>query len=221
MEVNEMQKWNIAYRINSQYDFTPIIINLENVERDPKVKFIKKQLLEEEHHPLPKNLKIAIIDFKGSPVFMCGIMIQNIIFTYYIEEWCHKIKFYKLIFNVLQLAKDLTFFAFSNYERIKLLNMYHYLQVQGDYVSEFSFIKEFPIINLQKENYRYESLTEAFYSINPNSAILTGDSLFRNNKLVNQLFNAQKFDEIISHNRNCLLNESLLFQKRWYKNYIL
>jgi hypothetical protein len=49
----------------------------------------------------------------------------------------------------------------------------------------------------------------------------TGDPLFRNNKMVNKLFRAQKFDEIVAHNRNCLLNEALLLMKRWYKNYKL
>lgn len=221
MEVNEMQKWNIAHRINTQYDFTSIIMNLENVERDSKIEFIKQSLLEEEYIPFPKNLKIAIIDFEGSPVFMCGIMIQNTIFTYYIKESCHKIELYKVIFKILQLATDLSVFAFSDYERLQILNMYHYLQVQGKDVSELNFIKEFPIINLQKENSRYESLSEAFYAINPNSEKLTRDSLFRNNKLINQLFSVQKFGEIISHNRNCLLIESSIFQKRWYKNFKL
>ena len=90
--------------------------------------------------------------------------------------------------------------------------------MQGYDVSEFSFIKKFPIINLQKTESKYESLQEAIYSINPNSATMTGDSLFRNNRLVDDLFAAQKFEEVIAHNRNCLLNESILFQKRWYKN---
>ena len=142
MEVNEMQKWNTVHRINSQCNFNSIIMNLENVERDPKIEFIKLSLLEEEYIPFPKNLKIALIDFEGSPVFMCGIMIHNIIFTYYIKDWCHRVEFYKVIFNILQSSKDLSFFAFSDYERIKLLNMYHYLQVQGEGFSEFRFIKE-------------------------------------------------------------------------------
>lgn len=126
-----------------------------------------------------------------------------------------------VILRALKIARKLTFFAFSDHERIELLKMYRYLPKQGYDISEFSFIEKFPIINLQKIESRYESLTEAIYSINPKSVVMTGDPLFRNNRLVDDLFAAHKFDEIISHNRNCLLNESMLFQKRWYKNYKL
>ena len=217
-----MQKWNIAHRIYGYYDLSPIIRDLGKVKRDGTVKLIKKIISVKEFpmfHPLLRNYKIAIIDFEGSPVSMCGILIQNTIITYYIENPAHKDDLYLVVFRVLKIAKDLTFFAFSDHERIELLSRYRYLQVQGYDVSEFKFIEKFPIINLQRIESKYESLTEAIYSINPNTAILTGDSLFRNNILVNDLFGAQKFEEIISHNRNCLLNESILFQKRWYKNY--
>lgn len=215
-----MQKWNLAHRIKGYHDFSLVNGDLEKVERDSHVKFIKKIISEEEYpssHPLSNDMKIAIIDFEGSPVFMCGIMIHNTIFTYFIENPSDNNELFLTIFRVLKKAKDFSFFAFSDYERIELLKMFRYLQVQGYKVSEFRFLKEFPIINIQKT--KFESLTEAFYSINPNSAKMTGDSLFRNNKLVDQLFAAKKFEEIISHNRNCLLIESLLFQKRWYKNY--
>jgi len=97
--------------------------------------------------------------------------------------------------------------------------MYQYLQVQGEDISKFSFITTFPIINIQKSESKYESLTEAFYSIHPHSAKMTGDALFRNNKLIDKLFAAQKFNEIILHNQNCLVNEYLIFLVRWYKNY--
>ena len=219
-----MQKWNIAHWIYGHYDFSPLIRDLENIKRDTNVKIIKKVISGKEFpmfHPLPNTYKMAIIDFEGDPIFLCGILIQDIIFTYYRESPSFKNELYLVIIRALKIARKLTFFAFSDHERTELLKMYQYLQKQGYDVSEFEFIKKFPIINLQRVESKYESLTEAIYSINPNSAILTGDSLFRNNRLVNDLFHTQKFEEVISHNRNCLLNESMLFQKRWYKNYKL
>ncbi|MBA7679011.1 hypothetical protein ES703_87292 [subsurface metagenome] len=36
---------------------------------------------------------------------------------------------------------------------------------------------------------------------------ITGDALFRNNRLVDQLFYAYKYEEIVVHNQNCLVNE--------------
>jgi len=40
-----------------------------------------------------------------------------------------------------------------------------------------------------------------------------------NNRLVDQLFYAHKYDEIVVHNQNCLLNESFILLKRWLKLY--
>ncbi len=210
-----MQKWNIANKIKEEYDHVSIIKSLERLERSPKVKFVKKTLLKKLKGCL---YKIAIIDFEGSPVFLCGMMIGDILLTFYIENYLHRDELYLVIFEALKRAKILSFFAFSDYERIELLNMYRFLRVQGYGVSAYAFIKKFPIINLQ--NTAFESLAEAIYSINLNSkTITTGDSLFRNSKIVGKLFAAHKFPEIISHNRNCLINENILFRKRWYKNY--
>ena len=128
---------------------------------------------------------------------------------------------YLTIFKILKVACDLSFFSFSDHERIELLNLYRYLQVQEIDLSTFEFFTTFPIVNLQKNNSKFESLQEAIYSLNSKAAAFTGDALFRNNKLVNTLFTYRKFEEVISHNINCLLNGALLFLKRWYKNYKL
>jgi len=221
MEVNNIQKFNIAYQIQKKFNAFPIIKKLKEYRRDPHVKFVSYKLPQKSHYKIPKDVRVAIIDFEGSPTFMLGILIQDTILTYYIEDYTHKIVFYRLVFNLLKIARDLWFFAFSDHERTELLGFYHYLQVQGEDISEFAFITEFPIINLQKETSRFESLTEAVYSIQSNSVKLTGDPLFRNSKLVNKLFSAKLYEEIIKHNRNCLKNESLLFSVRWYKNYKL
>lgn len=221
MEVNNIQKFNIARKIRTKFDASPIINKLKECKRDPHIRFVSYTLPQKSHYKIPKDVRVAIIDFEGSSTFMLGILIQDTILTYYIEDYAHKIIFYKLVFTLLKIARSLWFFAFSDHERKELLGFYHYLQVQGKDVSEFSFITEFPIINLQKETSRFESLTEAVYSIQPNLVKLTGDSLFRDSKLVNKLFAAQMYEEIIKHNRNCLKNESLLFSVRWYKNYKL
>ncbi len=210
-----MKKYNTANKIKEEYDHVSIIKSFEKLERSSSVKFVKKNLLKK----LKNNwYKMAIIDFEGSPVFLCGIMIENTLLTFYIENYLHRDELYLIIFEALKRAKILSFFAFSDYERAELLSMYRFLRVQGYSVSTYAFIKEFPIINLQ--NNTFESLAEAIYSISFNSkTITTGDSLFRNSKIVSKLFAAHKFPEIIFHNHNCLINENILFRKRWYKNY--
>ncbi len=80
------------------------------------------------------------------------------------------------------------------------LNKYHYLETLS-------------VINLQKE--KFESIAEAMF-LSGSQNEFTGDLLFRNIKLINKLFITKKFDEIISHNHTCLLNESVIL-KRWVK----
>lgn len=217
-----MQKYNTAYQIEGSYDFSALIHRLEGLVKNTPIKFAKKRFSSETNNffnTLPHNFKIAIIDFEGNPIFLCGLLIQDILLAFYIEDYSHKNELYKLILKILKIAGELTFFAFSNHERIELLKIYHYLKIQGEDVSEFSFIERFPIINLQKDGSPYESLTEAIYSLHPLSLRSTGDALFRNSRMVDKLFRAHKFNEIILHNRNCLQNEAVLFLKRWYKNY--
>ena len=222
MEVNELQKYLLVNRIQRSFDSVSLIKKLEDLELPSYVKYIRKEVAEKDHFKiLPENYKMAIIDFEGSPVFLCGILIQSSILIYYIERLVDKIDLYLTIFKILKVANDLTFFSFSDHERIELLNLYQYLRAQEMDVSEFEFIITFPIINLQKNNSKFESLQEAIYSLNSKSTAFTGDALFRNNKLVNTLFTYRKFEEVISHNINCLLNGALLFLKRWYKNYKL
>jgi len=217
-----MQKYNTAYQIEGHYDLSALIHRLEGLVKNTPIKFVKKRFSSETNNffnTLPHNFKIAIIDFEGNPIFLCGLLIRDILLTFYIENYSHKNKLYKLILKILKIAGELTFFAFSDHERIELLKIYHYLKIQGEDVSDFSFIEKFPIINLQKDGSPYESLTEAIYSIHPHSLRSTGDALFRNSRIVDKLFRAHKFNEIILHNINCLLNEANLFLKRWYKNY--
>ncbi|MFX1469494.1 MAG: hypothetical protein ACFFB8_12605 [Promethearchaeota archaeon] len=224
MEVNEMQKYNIAHKIQTSFDFTSLIVKLDNLDIDPNIKHVKYVLSPDnnpEFLPILEKFQIAIIDFEGSPVFLFGIGIDDTIMTYYIESYHHKTKFILAIFSLLNLIKDLTLFSFSDHERLELLKMHAYLKTQDCDVSAFEFISSLPIINLQDTHSRFESLQEAIYSINIASVRLTGDALLRNNKLIDRLFAAKKFKEIIAHNRNCLLNESILFQKRWYRNYKL
>lgn len=217
-----MQKYNTAYQIEGSYDFSALIHRLEDLIRDTPLKFAKKRYSSKTNNfftTLPSHFKIAIIDFEGNPIFLCGLLIRDILLTFYIEDYSHKNELYKLILKILKIAGELTFFAFSDHERIELIKTYQYLKIQGEDVSEFSFIEKFPIINLQKDGSPYESLTETIYSLHPHSLRSTGDALFRNSRMVDKLFRAHKFNEIILHNRNCLQNEAILFLKRWYKNY--
>ncbi|MFX1525573.1 MAG: hypothetical protein ACFFCC_18850 [Promethearchaeota archaeon] len=44
-----------------------------------------------------------------------------------------------------------------------------------------------------------------------------GDPLFRNIQVIDELFMTGRVEEIVIHNRTCLLNESIILQ-RWIKN---
>jgi len=83
-------------------------------------------------------------------------------------------------------------------------------------LSTYRKIDQIPIINLQLG--KFESLIEILYSISPEIKI-SGDALFRNHRLVDQLFYAHKYEEIVVHNQNCLVNEAIILLKRWLKLY--
>ena len=216
MEITELQKWNIAGEINKVYDFKPIISRLENMNVPPNVKVIRHTL---NFHPEKayKNIsyQAIIIDFEGNPVILVGLMINNTILTYYIEDYQYLNEFYMVILEIFSVANDLTFFCFSTYEQQEVLLIYTTLSEQGYNLSEYNFIATFPIINIQKE--RFESVVEAVFSTNSKVKFL-GDPLFRNIKIIDKLFTTKRFQEIITHNRSCLLNESLILQ-RWVKHY--
>ncbi len=213
MEVNEMQKWNLANKIsnNKAKNISPTILG---EIKSSSVKFISYDLTRCEYD----DYQIALIDFEGSPVFMCGILIHGRILTFYIDTYRLRNDLYFSIFEILRKIQNYTLYAFSDHERFELINIYRYLGVQGYETLQFSFIETFPIINLQKT--QYESLAEAIFSLCMNTTTSTiGDPLLRNSKLVNTLYATRQFQEIILHNRNCLINEYTLFQKRWLKNY--
>lgn len=208
-----MQKWNIAHRISNKKR-KDIPTNIFKDVKCSSVKFVSFDLKKSEQN----DDHIALIDFEGSPVFMCGILIHGKILTFYIENYRFRNDLYITIFEILKTIQSYTLYAFSDHERFELLNMYRYLEVQGHDTSQYSFIETFPIINLQKT--QYESLAEAIFSLRMNTTTsTTGDPLMRNNKRVNALFTTNQYREIILHNRNCLINEYTLFQKRWFKDY--
>ncbi len=215
MEVNDLQKWNLAHNLSNKKTKKIETSILEGVISS-SVKFVSEDLIKSEQD----EYHIALIDFEGSPIFMCGILIHDKILTFYIENYRFRNDLYITIFEILKKIQNYTVYTFSDHERFELLNMYRYLRVQGYDTSQYSFIETFPIINLQKT--QYESLAEAIFSLRMNTTTsMTGDPLLRNSKLVNTLFTTHQFQEIILHNRNCLINEYTLFQKRWIKNYLL
>lgn len=213
MEVNNLQKYNLANKISN--------IRIKNIApyvleqaKNSSVNFISHDLTKCEYD----NYQIVLIDFEGSPLFMCGLLIHGKILTFYIDSYQLRNELYITIFELLKIIKNYTLYAFSDHERFELRNMYRYLQVQGKETSQYSFIETFPIVNLQQT--QYESLAEAIFSLRINTTSSTaGDPLLRNSKLVNSLFMHHQLQEIILHNRNCLINAYTLFQKRWLKNY--
>ncbi|MFX1487568.1 MAG: hypothetical protein ACFFBI_00350 [Promethearchaeota archaeon] len=220
MELNTLQKWNIVNRVESVFNCEALFQSIKKISKLPAIQFNTTKI---DFHstsffkPIPKNYKIAIIDFEGNPVFLCGIYIQDVILNYYIKNYKYLDHLYLTILEVIRRAKDLVFFCFSKYENKALMRIYSHLQFRGYDTEHYDFIESFPVINLQKD--KFESLTEAIYSIHFKSSITSGDPLFRNSKLVEQLFHAHKFEDIIAHNQNCLLNEGNIFLKRWLINH--
>ncbi len=213
MEVNQLKQWNIAHKISKPKDKNVSTSILEDVNKS-SIKIVSYDIIKSEYD----NYQIALIDFEGSPVFMCGLLIHGKILTFYIENYKFRDDLYITILELISKIQNYFFFAFSDHERFELLNIYMYLGVQGQNTSLYSFIETLPIINLQR--IKYESLAEAIFSLYINTTTLTtGDPLLRNSKLVDSLYVTQQYHEIILHNRNCLMNEYILFQKRWLKNY--
>ena len=207
-EVNDLKKWNYAYTITGDFDYETVIEELKTIARGEHVNLVVKVL------STPIIHQAAILDFEGNPVFMVGLMVFDALFSFYIEDYEHKTELYLLLMKILSSFDGLVFFSFSYHEKEEIQKVYQYLEYQGVDLSAYRELDQIPIINLQLS--KFESLLEALYSIHPKMKI-SGDSLFRNNRLVNQLFYARKYEEIVVHNQNCLVNESIIFKKRWLK----
>lgn len=222
MNIDELKYYTIASKLFSDFNSDEIIEKLEKLVEEPPVYVVKEEIKQKTSKleiPLPDNLKGAIIDFEGHPIFLVGIMITDKILTFYIKNYTHIERLYFLILKIMSVLKGLYLFSFSDFEKEGLLKIYLYLEKQGYDLSEYEFIKGLSIVNLQEN--KYEALTEAVYSINPADSpiISTGDTLFRNLKLIPKLFSAEKLKILIEHNRNCLTNETLILLKRWLKYY--
>jgi len=222
LNFDELKYYTIASQLFSDFNSDEIIKKLEKLVEEPTVYLVKEKIKQKTSKleiSLPNNLKGAIIDFEGHPVFLVGIMITDKILTFYIKNYTHIERFYFLLLKIMSVLKGLFLFSFSDFEKEGLLKIYLYLETQGYDLSEYEFIKGLSIVNLQEN--KYEALTEAVYSINPADSpiISTGDILFRNLKLIPKLFSAEKLKILIEHNRNCLTNETLILLKRWLKYY--
>ncbi|MFW9823239.1 MAG: hypothetical protein ACFFE4_09905 [Candidatus Thorarchaeota archaeon] len=211
MEINELQKWNIAGDIISNFNAQSLIRQLANIKLPSGVNFKSSKI----DKPIP--YKVVLIDFEGSPAVLMGLLIQDTILTYFIEDYEYLTQLHLVILEVFSITRELQFFGFSIYEQQELLRIYTSLNEQGYDLSKYKFITSSPIINLQK--HKSESVAEAVFSTNPNVNVI-GDPLFRNIKVIDKLFMTMRIEEIITHNRTCLLNESIILH-RWVRNYNL
>lgn len=217
MEVNKLQKWLIAEKITEKNDLTPLVNRLKNISHDEKIKTRVKTITPTNTNGYsPTPYQVAIIDFEGSPVIFLGILIHDTLFTFYVENHEDLDIFHLFIVEVLHEIHQLTFFSFSNYEQKEILSISSTFIEKGYDLKKFEYLENLTVVNLQKE--KFESLTEALLS--SGNFTFTGDPLFRNIKLVNKLFITKKFDDIVSHNHMCLLNESVILE-RWVKMYYL
>jgi len=96
------------------------------------------------------------------------------------------------------------------YEKDSLLLMFEDLKIKGYNLSNYKFIQDLIIINLQE--FSFESLTGALCKMGYTK---TNDPIFRHKEYIQELWKQGRFEEIINHNLNCLLNEALILQKRF------
>jgi len=153
-------------------------------------------------------------------------MFRNQCFHYYCLDLENREVFYRwieAIFEILKVFNDngLIAFAFHENERLLLHKFYNILEIKRGNLSNYSFIPNLLVVNLQES--KYESLTEALYSL---GYLSSGDSLFRNNKLIPELAGRlAEFPDLINlilaHNRNCLCNENIILLKRFLPKYCL
>jgi hypothetical protein len=212
MSVNDLKKWNLAYKMRSMINHESFLKKLTNLKIPAQI------ILESKPNPIPITQQAAILDFEGNPVFLIGFLFHDTLFSYYIKDYNDRNELYHLLFEILNIGEDYTFFAFSSHEENEIQKIYRFLELQEFDLSKYGDITQIPIINLQLG--KFESLAEALLSIFPNMKI-TGDILFRNNKLVDRLFYAKKYEEIVVHNQNCLINEACIFTSRWLKLYTI
>jgi hypothetical protein len=210
MGVNDLKKWNYAQLLTRPSDSTTMVNILENISREEHIRYIKKKV----KISLPS--RAVVLDFEGNPVFLLGIMLENILYSFYIEDYEYRNELYLFLMDMIDSLEKVVYFTFSSHEKEEIKRIYQYLGCQGKDLSKYITVDKIPIINLQLS--KFESLLEALYSISPDMKI-TGDALFRNSRLVDQLFYAKKYNEIVTHNHNCLQNECNILQKRWLKLY--
>ena len=224
MTLNLLKELNIAFGISHKpdCDLDDIIEDVETIPRKPAIKQVKRIIYGDPngtYNPISNKYKIAILDFEGKHPFLMGLMIRDTLLLHYIENDDQEEDFYLFVLEAMKRLQDLVIFAFSTHEQEQLAWMYQLLNLRGHDVTEYDFIKDKCIVNLQKNV--FESLAHAIYSMNPKGKAprTTGDALFRNISLISKLFKAGKFEEIIAHNQNCLLNESIIFLNRWLKTH--
>jgi hypothetical protein len=222
LKLNTLQKWNIANRLASKFNYRNILFELKSKLSGLKIE-INERIIDKLGCNNPSfslgMTRIAFIDFEGNPVFLCGILMYDTILTFYIKEKHRQNDFFLAILKVLVKTKDMAFFCFSEYERVVISNIFRTLQANGYNLSSYNCIESIPLINLQI--YKFESLTEAIYSINFDSSVFTGDSLFRDKKIIDKLLLTRKFKDIVVHNQNCLQNACTIFLKRWLRDFTL
>ncbi|MFX1504670.1 MAG: hypothetical protein ACFFDC_01025 [Promethearchaeota archaeon] len=218
MEINELQKWNIATQLNVPFNVNELVEQLSIILLAPQVKRVIHQVdFQSNPHYTPIPFKAVLLDFEGSPAVLMGLMVHDTIISYYVEDYQFLNEFYMAILEAITIVCHLPIFCFSVYEQQEIIRIYTTLQEQGFDVSPYEFITSVPLINLQKT--KSESVAEAVFSTK-SSVKFTGDPLFRNIKVIDKLFMTGRIDEILIHNRTCLLNESIILQ-RWVKYHLL
>ncbi len=191
------------YKIASKFSLKPKIFKIKDNKRSGKRSINKTKIS-----------KFYIIDIEGDPFFLLGLLLDDTIIQLYLEDFNSYENFLICCLKIINLLykNKMTPFSFGFFKESRLKDAFTALTFNKTLKDIESFLIDYEIINLQENN--HESLTEALLKID----YLTTDILFLGNfNNIHQLFKQKQFDLILKHNQNCLLNESIILQRRFLK----
>jgi len=178
----------------------------QELKNYPDIYYHKKTIV---HNLEP--MKFVIMDLEGYFPKLCGLLIGNTIFQFYIKEERYQYEFYKVIFEVLKRVKEFYIFTFSNWESYFISVLKNELK-SAIPLKELCFLEHLSLINIQ--NSYYESLTAGLFSLGEE---VVSDPVLRISDNIDLLFDMGYSTLIIKHNTSCLKSTLKLLKRRFFQ----
>lgn len=160
-------------------------------------------------------MRFVIMDLEGYFPKLCGLLIHNTVFQFYVKEEQCQYELYQVIFEVLKIIKPFYIFTFSNWESYFISVLKH--ELKSVYTPEkLHFFENLSIINIQ--NSYYESMTAGLFSLGEE---VVSDPVLRISNNIDLLFDMGYYPLIIKHNTSCLISTLTLLKKRFFQLHLL